>query len=227
MDFGLDQADKIASVVGAVIAAIALIVTVRGTRERQPPASPHTAGVPRPSVPGAGSSAKPAIWLIAVLALLCTAPSWFVYVVSAFVASSADDQSGRPARTTPASPAPPASPAVLWKGEIRLDATPRDFDHEPPARGNTSTDLSSDAYLNGSVYSKFWGRAVVLWPGQGDPSRDDCTARLRTHGVRAVNIDVRSRICLETNQGRIVYIKVLRRNGTDGYDSRVTLWSSG
>ncbi|KAB1928149.1 hypothetical protein F8271_29170 [Micromonospora sp. ALFpr18c] len=79
---------------------------------------------------------------------------------------------------TPSSAGPAAAP-VLWKGEIRLDSTPRDFDQEPPARGNTSTDLNSDGYLNGSVYNKFWGRAVVLWPGPAEPTRDGCAARCR------------------------------------------------
>ncbi|MFE9653162.1 hypothetical protein [Micromonospora sp. NPDC006431] len=44
--------------------------------------------------------------------------------------------------------------------------------------------------------------------------------------MKEVNIDARSRICLKTNQGRIVFIKVLRRDGDSGYIAQVTLWSS-
>ncbi|HEX8632107.1 MAG TPA: hypothetical protein VF755_28445, partial [Catenuloplanes sp.] len=122
-------------------------------------------------------------------------------------------------------PAGPVAAPVLWQGEVRLDGTPRDFDFEPPKRGNTSIDLDSDGYLNGSAYDSFWGSGVVLWTGEAGPSRDDCADRLETHGQEAVDIDARSRICLKTNQGRIVFLKVLRRDG-DGYLAEATLWAS-
>ncbi|MEV4490157.1 hypothetical protein AB0K04_08580 [Micromonospora coxensis] len=216
MDFGLDQADKIASVVGATAAVIALFFTIRAARG-QGNTSSRTGSGP--------------IWLVAGLAVvgLCALSSWGLGAASKLGVSGAGPSNG-PTPTAsrsgrPVAPAEPSAAQVLWKGEVRLDATPRDFDHEPPARGNTSTDLSSDGYLHGSVYDKFWGRAVVLWPGTTAPSRGDCAERLQTHGVKRVTIDARSRICLETNQGRIVFIQVLRRDG-DGYEARATLWSS-
>ncbi|MEW2444527.1 hypothetical protein [Micromonospora marina] len=232
---GLDEAEKISSVVGAVVAVIALIVTIRAAR-RQP-------AVDAASYPGHGTStlrrssgrATTPIALIIILAVvvLCVVPSWgIVYAVTKFSgdgaaggrsASPATSDPGRPATALPGSP---IADVALWKGEIRLDSTPRDFDQEPPARGNMSTDLGSDGYLNGSVYTRFWGRAVVLWPGRTGPSRADCAGRLQTHGVRTVSVDIRSRVCLETNQGRIVFIKVLRRDGDDGYAAEVTIWSS-
>jgi hypothetical protein len=225
VDSGLDEADKIASVAGAIIAVAGLILTIRGARGQ------------RPASDRASSASYPAIWLIGGLAViaLCAIPLWGLIYAASHLADggSGDSPPGGPATPTEtrsagaASPVKPAAAPVLWKGEVRLDGTPRDFDYEPPARGNTSTDLSSDGYLNGSAYNRFWGRGVVLWPGQADPSREDCAARLQTHGVKEVNIDARSRICLETSEGRIVFIKVLRRDGDDGYNSQVTLWSSG
>ncbi|MEV4481631.1 hypothetical protein [Micromonospora coxensis] len=213
MDFGLDQADKIASVVGATAAVIALFFTIRAARG-QGNTSSRTGSGP--------------IWLVAGLTVvgLCALSSWGLGAVSKLGGSGVGPSDGlTPTASRSGRPAEPSAAQVLWKGEVRLDATPRDFDYEPPARGNTSTDLSSDGYLDGSVYEKFWGRAVVLWPGSAAPSRSDCAERLQTHGVKRVNIDARSRICLETNQGRIVFIQVLRRDG-DGYEARATLWSS-
>jgi hypothetical protein len=114
---------------------------------------------------------------------------------------------------------------VLWRGEVLLDGTPVDFDEEPPRRGNTSTDLESDALVNGSEYQLLWSSRAVTWSEQGDPDRDGCGNRLETHGVSAVPIDARSRICLRTNRGRLVYLKVLGRD-SDGYNAQATLWNS-
>lgn len=217
---GLDQADKIASVVGALATVIALVVAVRQARGQH--------GV----VSGPGSGARPALWLAGGLAMAvcCASASWALVSAASKMTDrgSGDDLSGGPAaaRSTGATAPtkPPAAP-VLWTGEVRLDGTPRDFDFEPPARGNTSSDLSSDGYLNGSVYSRFWGRAVVLWVAKADPSRADCATRLQTHGVKEVTIKTRSRICLETGKGRIVLLKVLRRDG-EGYDAQATIWGA-
>jgi hypothetical protein len=134
---------------------------------------------------------------------------------------------GEPAKEPAKEPTeePPAVP-VLWSGELRLDDKPRDFDTEPPALGNFSIDLNSDAYLNGDRYTKFWGGPVVLWPGKTDPDRDGCATRLQTHGVEEASVGRGSRVCLRTNNGRIVYLKLLKRDG-DGYTAMVTIWGGG
>ncbi|MFE9653163.1 hypothetical protein [Micromonospora sp. NPDC006431] len=109
--------------------------------------------------------------------VLCSVASWGLINATSKLAGgdSGDSPSGGPVTSTgtrsgaPASPTKPPAAAVLWNDEIRIDSTPRDFDYEPPALGNTSTDRESDGYLNGSVYNRFWGEALVLWPGQADP----------------------------------------------------------
>jgi hypothetical protein len=245
----LDQADKIASVVGAFVSLIALVVSAH----KGEPSRTH-----RPATPGPDgrdqivstfpvdatrvsthrrSSNSLTIGKVAVITIVAVAgvvlASPLIHAFSQLSASGRGDlRSPGPATPTGiGSPTttPPAKVAVipvLWKGEILLDGTPRDFDYEPPRRGNTSSDMSSDGVLYGSTYSDFWGGGVAIWPNRADPNRADCTERLTTHGVREVQIYTQSRLCLLTNQGRIIFIKVLGREG-DGYSAEVTIWPGG
>jgi hypothetical protein len=238
MGLGLDRADKIASVVGALVGVIGLVFTgytIRQSRTRHAISRPMVGselGEMTLAVPT--RSGSPIGLIITVTAAITSMVLLGALVMVEALVRSEDPPVGQPnpSATTgitlgagsgsAQSAAPPPIP-VLWQGEILLDDTPRDFDYEPPARGNTSTDLSSDGYLTGSIYNKFWGGGVVIWSARGDPGKRDCATRLTTHGVEEVSVGAKSRICLLTNEGRVVFIKIVRRNG-DGFDARVTIW---
>jgi hypothetical protein len=230
---GLDRADKIASVVGALVAVIGLaassFVAVQSRRDGAEPVHSYTGDVIRPGVAPRRSLSGGAVAALVVAALM--AGVCVVGSVSMLINLLPDRTTPESAGSRTATAAPgddgadePAPAIVIWSGEIRLDETPRDFDYEPPSRGNYSIDMQSDAYLNGSSYHKYWGGPVVTWTKTADPKRDDCATRLTTHGVEQVPLSSRSRICLATNGGRIVFLKILGRNGS-GYDAKVTIWA--
>jgi hypothetical protein len=237
MGIGLDTADQIASIIGAVVGVLSVILTLRF-------ASAHRSRRPAPAgskAPGPDPAETAGMVLGMVLVVACFAGCvWGGFRVASNLgepdpnggsnagssAASGSGPSGRSAAPKDTTAAEEEKAPVVWRGEILLDDTPRDFDHEPPARGNYSIDLNSDAYLQGSTYQKFWGGPVVLWRAKADPDRDDCAVRLETHGVERVSVDRRSRVCLRTNQGRIVLIKFLARDGA-GYRTMVTLWGHG
>jgi hypothetical protein len=225
----LDRADKIASVVGAFVGVIGLAVSgyaIMLSRSPRSPAQP-TVAAPYPARPR--TSATGPIVVAAVFLGICVVGALAALLVTLIQIIGDGDGTGNGA--TPASKGAGSTPdrtapaPVLWKDEIRLDDTPRDYDYEPPRRGNTSTDLSSDGYLSGSRYHKFWGAGVVTWTAKGDPTRDQCAERLTTHGVDDVPVHAKSRFCLQTNEGRVVYVKVSARED-DGYRATVTIWGA-
>ena len=233
---GLDRADKIASVVGALVAVIGLaasaFVAVQSKRDRAEPVRSYTGEVIRPGVgPPRRSLSGGTVAVLVVAALVvgvCVVSSVSMLINLLPDRNTPESAGSRSATAAPgdadADPDEPAPAIVIWSGEIRIDETPRDFDYEPPSRGNYSIDMNSDAYFNGSSYRKYWGGPVVTWTKTADPKRDDCATRLTTHGVEEVPLSSRSRICLATNGGRIVFLKILGRNGS-GYDARVTIWA--
>ena len=232
---GLDRADKIASVVGALVAVIGLaasgFVALRSKRDPAEPVHSYTGDVirpgaapPRRSLSGGAVAALVVAALVAGVCMVSSVSMLFNLLPDRNTPESAGSRTATAAPGDDADRDEPAPATVIWSGEIRLDETPRDFDYEPPSRGNYSIDMQSDAYLQGSTYRKFWGGPVVTWTKSGDPKRDDCATRLTTHGVEEVPLSSRSRICLATNGGRIVFLKILGRNGS-GYDARVTIWA--
>jgi hypothetical protein len=233
---GLDQADKVASVVGALVGVLGLFLTIRYARgHRSAPARTGRSGGPRVdpiekwilvvsvtvgmifSVLTIGACVWGGVWAVRAAWPDGDGPG----------AGDARSSPGKPTATVPAAePEKPPPVPVLWRGEVRLGDKPRDFDTEPPAQGNFSIDLQSDAYLNGDMYTKYVGGPVVIWIAKTDPDRDGCATRLQTHGDEAVSVGRGSRLCLRTNHGRIVFLKILKRDG-NGYTAMVTVWPGG
>jgi hypothetical protein len=234
---GLDQADQVASVIGAFAGVLGLLLTIRYARGHR--SAPARAG--RPGRDPADTLALVTGIVGALFGLLTVAACGWGVVWAVRAAGPDGDEpgagnaqsspgatatAGQQPAAAPGRPPPPPPVPVLWRGEIRLGDKPRDFDTEPPAQGNFSIDLQSDAYLNGDRYTKYMGGSLVLWPGRADPDRDGCANRLATHGDESVSVARGSRVCLSTNHGRIVYLKILKRDGA-GYTAMVTIWPGG
>jgi len=236
MGIGLDEADQLASVIGALAGVVGLILTIRYARAHGSAAPARKAAdrrADRAANRGAHDPAEVAgmvFGMVLSLALLGLCAWGGIVVVRAIGSGSdgADPPTGSSAAASPPAsrPAAPETAPVVWRDELRLDGLPKDFDTEPPTRGNFSTDLRSDAYLDGSTYRKYFGGTLALWVEKAAPDRDDCATRIETHGRPAVSIVRGSRVCLRTDRGRIVLLEIGRRDD-DAYLATATLWGEG
>jgi hypothetical protein len=118
---------------------------------------------------------------------------------------------------------PQTTPRVAWKGTFLFDNNGVDLDREPPARG---VDSGFDAYSGGSSFDTV-GADVAVWRGRTPPTPDECSSLLDKFSNTRVPIDVGTRLCVRTSQGRIAFIEVVRQgdeNTAAGWEVRATIW---
>ncbi|MGW1061976.1 hypothetical protein [Micromonospora rubida] len=145
--------------------------------------------------------------------------------------------------TSPATPGPAATPVtppvssatapsigeVRWSGEVRFATLGVDLDTVPPTvqrYSSTDDDLNRDsANADGALHAS-WGQ-IALWPGPGEPTRQQCADRVSTHGAERVHIPIDRIGCLTTNKDRVAMFKVTRYpDDSFQVTARVTVWNT-
>jgi hypothetical protein len=68
------------------------------------------------------------------------------------------------------------------------------------------------------------GALMVKWTGSGDPGREDCAGKVDSVGENSVKVDVRTRVCLKTDKGRIVFFTVLSAPNDFDWKVHAVIW---